>query len=115
QGNLRRREQRLVLEPESIAVHQPAELIDQDDVEQLPDHRAGGVLFGESADPEIDLIDISVDRQELRLDLRIEEAAAEIGRGQPEGHAGVVVASEAVIASALDVERREILAERRAR
>jgi len=73
------------------------------------DERARQVILREPADPEVDVVDRRVGRGQPGLHLWIGEDVREVERrGEPVVDARLVVAREAVVASPLEVERREI-------
>lgn len=62
---------------EPISVPQTFKLIDQDGIDEFPDHRAMVMILGQTADPHIHLFDCSVDGGESTLKIRI---AGDVGK-----------------------------------
>ena len=95
--------------PVPITVAQQLELRLDDLEEQAADMRAAQGILGQDTDPEIHVVDVGVNGGESVLDLCVRRDLVEaVGRGQGKGFARVVVAGQAVIAPALDIEGGQV-------
>jgi hypothetical protein len=95
--------------PIAIAIAQSRELIDEDLLKRRPDIAAANVIFRKPADPQVDVVNAAVERLELGRHGRIGSDLAEGGDArQANGLARRVVIGQPVVASALDVERRQL-------
>jgi len=55
----------VALVPEAVAVARMGELVDEDALERRPDVAAASVIFGQTTDPQVDIVDAAVTRLEL--------------------------------------------------
>src|SRR5439155_26881324 len=92
---------KLVLIPEAVAVAQALKLIGDDGVKERADACAGDVIFGQAANPEVDVVNGAVKVGQGFLKLRIGRDVVErIVTSQVIGFAGGVVIGQPVIAAA---------------
>ncbi|CAB4936141.1 unannotated protein [freshwater metagenome] len=95
----------------AIGCAQSIELIDDDPLEHRAHTRAWCMVLGQPADPQVDVVDRSVQALQLRLDCHVRRDLIE--RTHPRqavGRAHGVVVGQPVVTSALNVERCEVKA-----
>ena len=98
-----------ILVPEAVAVAQSAELIGDDRVGRDSDAAARDGVFGQHANPRIHFVHRAVERLQGGGQLWIRSDLPEGAHsGQAEITADRVVAAQAVISPALDVERGQV-------
>src|SRR5437773_8267807 len=97
------------LKPQAVAVAQPLELVGNNRAKRRPDAAAAKMVLGQSADPEIDVIDRAVERLQIGRQLAIGRDLAKaryLGQVIRGSHA--VVVGQAIVAAALDVQARQV-------
>jgi len=106
-GDFRGRKDELI--PVAIAISQSFELVPDHGERQLADMSAVERVLRKCPDPQIDVFDVRISRRQARLHVRVGADFGEICSWR-EAHdlARDVVAGEAVVTTALNVERRQV-------